>query len=51
MLLFGANHGIEHILRGPDGLLHVDDVAVHLVWILQMAFKVLCVAHKSKSQY
>ena len=47
----GATRGIEHVLHGPDGLLHVDDVAVHLVWILQMASKVPCVAHKSKSHY
>ena len=47
----GATLGIEHVLHGPDGHLHVDDVAVHLVWILQMASKVLCVAHKSKSHY
>ncbi len=47
----GATHGIEHVLHGPDGLLHADDVAVHLVWILQMASKVPCVAHKSKSHY
>ena len=47
----GATHGIEHVLHGPDGLLHVDDVAVHQVWILQIAFKVLCVAHKSKCHY
>ena len=44
----GATLGIEHVLHGPDGHLHVDDVAVHLVWILQMASKV---AHKSKFHY
>ena len=32
----GATHIIEHVHHGPDGLLHVLVLTVHLLWFLRM---------------
>ena len=48
-LVAGVLIMVAHMVLNMFFMVHVDVVTVHLVSILQMALKLPCVAHKSKS--